>query len=266
MTALRPHPSTVHQWWVLTLRAIAPTWRNGELLISVVLSGIFTVSYYIPLNKMIGEAAPQIGSYGQYLMPLITLQAIYFSGMSGGLRSAIDATGGINRRFGSMPMRPMTPLAARMSANIVRASTSLLTAIVFGHLIGFEFRRGPGYVVAFCVLALLIGGMVTFVGDLAGAISKSPEATSYLLLMPSLILIMLSVGIQPVEVFPGWIQPFVRNQPFSQFIYALQTLAGDATDGAGPPNWPVVGSALAWLGGIMVIAVPLYMHVATRRR
>lgn len=139
MTELSLNPSTVRQWWVLTVRAVAPTWRNGELLISLVLSGIFTVSYYLPLRKMIGDAAPEIGSYAQFLMPLIALQAIYFSGMSGGLRSAIDATEGINRRFGTMPIRPMTPLAARMSANIFRCATALMTAIVFGHLIGFRF-------------------------------------------------------------------------------------------------------------------------------
>lgn len=108
--------------------------------------------------------------------------------------------------------------------------------------------------------------MVTFVGDLAGSVSKSPEATSYLLLMPSLILIMLSVGIQPVELFPSWIQPFVRDQPFSQFVYALRNLAGDATDVAGSPAWPAVGPALAWVAGMMLIAVPLYAHLLTRRR
>ena len=104
---------------------------------------------------------------------------------------------------------------------------------------------------------------MTFVGDLAGAVSKNPEATSYLMLMPSLILIMLSVGIQPVELFPGWIQPFVRNQPFSQFVYALRSLASEATPS---PTWRVVGGpALAWLFGIMVIAVPLYARLLRRR-
>jgi ABC-2 type transport system permease protein len=264
VTAPRPHPSTVGQWWVLTVRAIAPTWRNGELLISVVLSGIFTVSYYVPLKKMIGDVVPDIGSYAQYLMPLITLQAIYFSGMSGGLRSAIDAREGINRRFGAMPIRLMTPLAARMSANLYRSAAALMTAIVFGHIIGFRFHRGLGYTVAFCVLALLIGLMVTFVGDLAGAVSKSPEATSYLLLMPSLILIMLSVGIQPVELFPAWIQPFVRDQPFSQFVYALRALAGGAPDFPSSPIVRIVGAALAWLIGIMLIAAPMYAHVMKR--
>ncbi len=32
-TALRPNPSTFRQWWVLTLRVIAPSLRSGELLI-----------------------------------------------------------------------------------------------------------------------------------------------------------------------------------------------------------------------------------------
>jgi ABC-2 type transport system permease protein len=262
VTTLRPRPSAVGQWWVLSGRAVAPIWRNGELLIAVVLSGIFTASYYIPLKNMIGHAVPQVGGYGQYLMPLITLQAVYFSSMSGGLRSAIDAMDGINRRFGSMPIRPWAPLAARMSANIFRCATSLTTAISFGYLIGFRFQRGVVCAVAFCVLAMLIGMVVTFVGDLAGAVSKNPEATSYLLLMPSLILIMLSVGIQPVELFPAWIQPFVRDQPFSQFVYALRSLASEATPS---PTWRVVAPLLAWLFGIMVIAVPLYARLLRRR-
>lgn len=265
MTTMRATPSTLQQWWVLTCRAIAPTWRNGELLISVVLSGIFTASYYVPLKKMIGDAVPEIGSYAQYLMPLITLQAMYFSGMSGGLRSAIDSTEGINRRFGAMPIRPITPLAARMSANLLRCATALATAVVFGHFIGFRFQGGPFYTVAFCMLALLIGAVLTFVADLVGVMSKNPEATSYLLLMPSLILIMLSVGIQPPELFPRWIQPFVRNQPFSEFVYALRALAGDPTHAIGSPTWATIWPALAWLAGITVSAALSAAHLTKRR-
>lgn len=162
MTAVRPDPSTFQQWWVLTVRAVSPTWRNGELLISILLSGIFTVCYYVPLKQMMGAVAPEVGNYAQYLMPLITLQAIYFSGMSGGLRSALDSAEGINRRFGAMPIRAMTPLAARMSANVYRCTTALVTAIIFGYLIGFRFQRGIVFTAAFCMLALLIGVTVTF--------------------------------------------------------------------------------------------------------
>ena len=52
-------------------------------------------------------------------------------------------------------------------------------------------------------------------------------------MLPQLIFGLLSVGIQPADQFPEWIQPIVRNQPISQCVYALRALAGDTTDAAG---------------------------------
>ncbi len=264
-SAVRPKPSMIQQWWVLTARAIAPTLRNGELLISVVLSGIFTVCYYFPLKQVLGAAA-QGSSYAQYLMPLITLQAIYFAGMSGALRSATDSVERIDRRFRSMPIAAVTPLAARMSANLCRCTTALVTSIGYGYLIGFRFHRDVQYTAAFFLLALLIGVTITFVGDLVGAASKNPEATTYVLLLPALILILLSVGIQPAEEFPGWIQPFVRDQPFSQFIYPLRAMTGAASHATATPTLSVIGPALAWLLGTILIAAALYAYLLARRR
>jgi ABC-2 type transport system permease protein len=160
----------------------------------------------------------------------------------------------------------MTPLAARMSANVYRCATALATAILFGHLIGFRFYRGAAYSIGLCVLVLLIGITQSFVSDLIGIISKNPEAIVHILLLPQLILGIMSVGIQPVEQFPGWTQPFVRDQFNSQFVNALRALAGDATNSAPWPSWSIIGPALAWLAGFVVIGVPLYAFVLRRRR
>jgi ABC-2 type transport system permease protein len=263
-TGARPNPSPFRQWWVLTIRVIAPTVRNGELLIALSLSAVFTASFYLPLKQIMATVVQ--GSYAQYLMPVVALQAVFFAAMSAALRSATDSVHGINRRFGSMPIPAMTPMAARMSGNLYRCATALATAILYGHVIGFRFYRSASYTVGFCLLVLLIGITVSFVGDLIGIVSTNPEATTHILLLPQLILMMLSVGIQPAELFPGWIQPFVRDQFFSQFVYALHALAGDATGSAAWPNWSVVRPALAWLVGILAIAAPLYVVVLWRRR
>ena len=85
------------------------------------------------------------------------------------------------------------------------------------------------YTLGFCALALLIGAALSLVGDLVGAANKNPEATLPIMLVPQVVFGLLSVGLQPVERFPEWIQPFVRNQPMSQFVYALRALAGDST-------------------------------------
>jgi ABC-2 type transport system permease protein len=76
--AVRPTASTVQQWWVLTVRMITPTLRNGELATQVVGSIVFTVGYYIPLKQLMG-VAQAMSSYAQYLTPLIVLQAIWFA-------------------------------------------------------------------------------------------------------------------------------------------------------------------------------------------
>jgi ABC-2 type transport system permease protein len=261
-TSERPRPSALRQWWVLTTRVIAPTVRNGELLIAISLSTVFTASFYIPLRGVMTQILHR--SYAQYLMPSIVLQTVYFAAMSAALRSATDEVDGVSRRFRTMPIPPVVPLAARMSGNVYRCVVGVATAMVWAHVIGFRFERGWPYTLAFFAVVLLIGIVLALVGDLIGIVSTNPESTTHIILLPVLTLGMLSVGFQPAEQFPAWIQPFVRNQVLSQFVNALHTLAGDGT--GSPPAWSVLTPALLWLAGILVLVVYLYSLILGRRR
>ncbi len=73
------------------------------------------------------------------------------------------------------------------------------------------------------MLLLAIGTALSFSADV-GSASRNPEAAMQWLLLPQMILGLLSVGVQPAELFPQWIQPIVRNQPTSQWVYALRAL------------------------------------------
>uniref|UniRef100_UPI0028AB64D3 ABC transporter permease n=1 Tax=Mycolicibacterium sp. TaxID=2320850 RepID=UPI0028AB64D3 len=117
----------------------------------------------------------------------------------------------------------------------------------------------------FVLLALLIGASLALAGDLIGAATRNPEATAPLLLVPQVTLGLASVGLQPTERFPDWIQPFVRNQPLSQFLNALRALAGDSTAAAPPVTWSVIGPSLLWLAGFIVVFTWLHARVAARR-
>jgi len=262
----RPTTSTIQQWWVLTTRGIIPTLRNGELVTQVAASIMFTVGFYIPLKQFMGIYAQQMSSYAQYLMPLIALQAISFAAISGAFRSATDAVEGINRRFRSMPISRLTPLAARMSASMYRCSIALLISLACGHVIWFRFYGALSHTIGFCVLVLLIGAALSFLGDLIGTASQNPEATTHVMMLPQLIFGLLSVGVQPVERFPSWIQGFVRDQPISQFVFALRALAGDSTPAAGEVTWEVVGPTVLWVVSVIVVLIPVYVLVAARRR
>ncbi|MGQ9408431.1 ABC transporter permease [Mycolicibacterium gilvum] len=263
--AVRPRVSAIQQWWVLTVRMIIPTLRNGELATQVVGSIVFTVGYYLPLKQMMGAVQP-LSSYAQYLTPLIVLQAIWFAAISAAFRSATDSVQGINRRFRAMPIPSSTPLAARMTASMYRCCIALAVSVGCGYVIGFRFEAGVLGILGFVGLALLIGAALAIIGDLIGVATQNPEATAPMMLIPQLTLGLASVGLQPVEQFPDWIQGFVRNQPLSQWVYALQALAGDSTDAAPDPTVAVLGSAVAWAVGCIVVALTLHVWVSRRRR
>jgi ABC-2 type transport system permease protein len=266
LTGARPIPSTVQQWWVLTTRMVVPTLRNGEVAVGVASSVAVTASFYLPLNRLMSGPDLPMSSYAQYLMPLIALQAIAFASVSTAFRAATDAVHGLNRRLQALPIAALTPVSARISASFYRCVIGLVVALACGYVIGFRFHRGPLFVMAFCLLVLLAGAALAFMGDVIGTNSRNPAATTQWLLLPQLIFGYLSVGLQPLHRFPEWIQPIVRDQPVSQLVYALQALAGDTGPGAVPVTWSVVGPALAWVAGIFALTLPWAVVVYRRRK
>lgn len=261
----RPPVSSVQQWWVLTTRAITPTLRNGELLTQIAASIMFTIGFYIPLKQIMGVFAQDMSSYAQYLMPLIALQAVAFAAVSAAFRSATDSVEGINRRFNAMPIGRLTPLASRMTASMYRCVVALVISLVCGHIIGFRFHGDLLHTIGFCLLVLVIGATLSFLGDVVGTATENPDATTHMMMLPQLIFGLLSVGVQPVAQFPDWIQGFVRNQPISQFVFALRALAGDSTPGAGEVTWSVLGPVVIWIAALLAILVLLQARVSARR-
>lgn len=262
----RPPTSTPAQWWVLTVRMIRPSLRNGEFLTQLAASIMFTVSFYLPLKQIMGPFIGGMSSYAQYLTPLIALNAVTFAALSAAFRSATDAVQGINRRFKAMPLTRLTPLASRMSASVYRCGLALVLSLICGHVIGFRFYGSVPDTVGFCVLLLLIGTMLSLLGDLIGAATENPDATVPLMLLPTITFGLMSVGLQPADRFPEWIQGFVRDQPVSRFIVAMRALAGDSTPAAGAATWAVLGPAVVWLVGLTALLLTLHRAVAARRR
>jgi ABC-2 type transport system permease protein len=263
-TEVRPSP--LAQWWVLTRRFIAPTLRNGELVVTIASSVVFTAGFYIPLHQIMGTATKTLASsYAQYVMPLIALQAITFAAMSTAFRAATDSVQGINRRFRSMPMTPFAPVGARISAAVYRCTISMAVAVACGYVIGFRFHHSAVCIAAFVLLVIAIGSILSFGADLVGTGSRNPEAMTPLLILPPLIFGLLSTGVQPAQQFPHWIQPIVRNQPVSQFVTALRALAGDAAPYGGALSWSALAPTLAWLCGLTVFLIPTSAMVLSRR-
>ncbi|WP_280264584.1 ABC transporter permease [Nocardia wallacei] len=261
-----PRRSAVRQCWVLALRLVRPSLRNGEVLTALLSPVVFTVGFYVPLNRVMSFAGHGLSSYAQFLMPMIVMQAVSFCGTAAAFRSATDARDGLDARFATMPMPSVAPLAARTVAVGYRIVIALVSALVCGHVIGFRFYGGGWHTAGFLAFSLVLGLLLGLMGDLLGALSRSPEATTQALVLPQLILGMVSTGFAPANQFPRWIQGFARNQPVSQFIGVLRVLAGDRSGRAGAVSWAAVGPGLAWAALGLVVFGGASAVVAVRRQ
>ncbi|MCP9621105.1 antibiotic transporter [Nocardia otitidiscaviarum] len=249
-------PSSLAQWWALTARIVRVMVTKGELVVAVITPLVFTVGFYLPLRAIMNLLNID---YAQYVMPIIVLQTMGFTMMSNAQMAAFEAMTGLTTRMQTMPIGSLVPLLARISAGLVRSVTSLTAALIWGHLIGFRFVAGWGQAILFCVFSLLVGTVLAIGADGLGSLTKSPESLSQALTLPTLIFGMLSCGFVPESRFPEWIQPFVRNQPISQFSFALRDMA------AGGVTWEVLWVPLVWLGGLSVVFIPLAIWASVRR-
>lgn len=257
MTA--PARSSGFQWWVLTSRTLRTSMRAGEFVTALIAPVVFTIGFYLPLQKVISMFGNGVSDFGQFLMPLIALQAIAFTAISAAFLAATDATTGINRRFASMPVSPAVPLSSRVATGLLKCAISSAAALACGHVIGFRFSGSAIETVGFVAFVVVIAVTLIVGADMVGTLSTSPEATTQILVLPQLILGLLSTGFAPIDQFPQWVQPFVRNQPISQFTTALRGLAdGTATGSSLLP-------AVLWLAGMLLLFVPLSLRVNTRR-
>jgi len=230
--------------------------RNGELLLAVIAPVVFGLSFYLPLKFVMQMRGLD---YAQFLMPIIVLQSMAFAAITAAQIAAQESSSGFTARLQTMPVLSAVPLAARMSGRFVRAVVSLIAALGFGYAIGFRFSAGLGQAVLFCAMALAIALVLCLGADALGTLSGSPEATAQALTLPQLILGMLSCGFVPVEGFPEWIQPFVRNQPISQFSIAMRDMA------EGGVTWPVLLPSVLWLAGLAVGCAAIAVWANSRR-
>ncbi|MCX4094200.1 ABC transporter permease [Nocardia sp. alder85J] len=261
-----PRPSALRQCWVLALRLVRPSLRNGEVLTALLAPSVFTIGFFVPLNRVMSGVGHGSGSYAQFLMPMIVMQAVAFCATAAAFRSASDTRDGLDTRFATMPMPLIAPLVARTAAVLYRTAIALAAAVVCGLVIGFRFHGSWWQTVAFVLFALSLGVLLGAIGDLVGGLSGSPEAATQALILPQLILGMVSTGFVPADRFPSWMRAFAHHQPVSRFVAVMRALAGDVPGAGTPVTWGTVGPGLAWTVAGLVVFGGACVLLAVRRQ
>ena len=187
------------------------------------------------------------GSYVDYVVPAIFIEAVLIGGMTTAIGLAEDLKSGIIDRFRSLPMARSAVLAGRTLADLSRSLLSLAIMVGLGLLVGFQFHAGVGSIIAGMALIMVFGYAFSWMYAAIGLATRDPETAQVAGILPFFILMFASNAIVPVATMPTWLQGFARNQPLSVTVAAVRALL------EGGPAASYVWQSLAWSAGIFIV-------------
>lgn len=233
------------------------TWtRMPAYLVTTLLQ---PVMFLMVFRYVFGEAikVTNVGGYVNFLLPGVIAQSIGFAAFGTGVAMAREVGSGVIDRYRSMPIARSAVLFGRLSADSLRMLATVLVMTTLGYAVGFRFQTGPGGAVAMIVMATAFGVAMCSVAAYIGIAIRHLETVQSVGLFWLGPLMFVSTAFVPAASMPGWLPYFAANQPASEVIDAMRSLA------LGGPE-AHLAPALAWLVGIT--ALFSYLGVRAYRR
>ncbi|WP_275539770.1 ABC transporter permease [Streptomyces hyaluromycini] len=228
----------------------------SSLLDSVLMPAMFTVLFVYVFG---GAIAGSRGDYIQYMIPglLGILSLMLATSVSTGMNT--DFRTGLMDRFRTMPISPMSVLAARLISETVRSLLSLSVLLNFGMVLGLRVLSGPLTVLAMDGLIVLFGMAMVWVSVLVGMTMRSAQAAQALSGVVAVPLQFGSSIFAPVSTMPDWLVSFTHYNPLSALADACRELIN------AKPAGESMLTVLLWSCGLTVVAAPLAMARFRRR-
>jgi ABC-2 type transport system permease protein len=231
--------------------------RSPQLIVAGTAQGAL---FLLIFRYVFGGSISHTGSlsYVDYFIPGFVVTSVLFSGMGAAAGIAEDLQGGLFDRLRSLPIRLVSIVSGRVSADTSLLTWGLAVTIFFGVLVGFRPQNGPAAAAAAFGLCVLYGFVFCWLFIGLGLIAGSPQAAQGIsfLVFP---LSFVSSAYVPVDTMPGWMQAFARHQPLTYMSDTVRLLT------EGHPAQQLVGQALhttlpislLWAAGILVVFAPL---------
>jgi len=237
---------------VVTGRNLRHFVRQPQLLIfSTIQPVIFVLLFVYVFGGAVSHSLPNGVSYIDFLLPGIFVQSVAFRASQTQIGLSEDLQRGVVDRFRSMPIARSAVLIGRTAADLVRNVLIILLMVAVGYLLGFRFHGGfaqaIGSIAIVSAFGLALSWIFAFVA-LTVPGTEAAQSAGFIVLFP---LVFASSIFVPVTTFPEWLQAFAKSSPVTLTANAARSYALYA----GTPG--SLGGALAWVGGILAVFIPL---------
>jgi len=243
---------TLRDGYVVSVRNMRHFTRQPQLLLfSTIQPIMFVLLFSYVFGGAIGGSLPDGVSYKDFLLPGIFVQSTAFRATQTAIGLSEDMKRGVIDRFRSMPMARSAVLAGRTLADLVRTIFVIVLMTVVGYAIGFRFGEGPFEAVVSILVVAAFGYALSWIFVYVGLIAKGPEAAQSAGFVAIFPLVFASSIFVPVDTMPDWLQAIANVSPVTATADAARALA------IGGDVWSSLWQVLAWVGGILLVFVPL---------
>lgn len=251
------HFSTLSDILVMVKRNLLRYKRSPQL---VIFSLIQPVMFVLLFAYVFGGAIQtDSGSYINYLLPGILVQTVLFGAMQTGVGLADDLSKGMIDRFRSLPMARSAVLAGRTITETIRNLFVVALMSSVGFLIGFRFQDGFGRFVLALLMTVLFGFAFSWISATIGLVVKNVEVAQTAGFIWVFPLAFASSIFVPIASMKSGIKLFAEHNPVSYTVNVVRALS------LGTPVGDDLWYALAWIGGILVVFVPLAVALYRKR-
>ncbi len=231
--------------------------RSPALLVAGTAQGLL---FLLIFRYVFGGAVAHTGSldYVDFLVPGFVVTGVLFQGMSASSGVADDLAGGLFDRLRSLPIRLLSIVTGRVTADSALVTWGIVVMTAAGFAVGFRLGGTAGAALAALGLTILYGFAFVWLFIFMGLAAGSPQAAQGLsfLVFP---LSFVSSAYVPVSTMPGWMQGFANNQPMTQMINTVRALTG------GPAAQELLGHSvsyylvpsLLWSAALVGVFAPL---------
>ncbi|MGN0117320.1 MAG: ABC transporter permease [Streptomyces albidoflavus] len=229
--------------------------RDPEALFMAILLPVALMLVFV---YFFGGAIDTGSAYVTYVVPGLLVLCAGYGSAGTAMRVTEDMRTGVVDRFRSMGVTGTPMLAGHVAASVVRNILATAMVLSVALLIGFRPAADPlaWLAAAGMLLAYLVA--VSWLAAGVGLLARTPEGASgftfFLMFLP-----YPSSAFVQIETMPTWLHGFAEHQPVTPIIETLRALLLDEPVGSAP--W----AALAWCGGILLVAVAASNALFRRR-
>jgi ABC transporter DrrB family efflux protein len=257
-TAMSPRPAADRRVSAVIRDSVTMSKRNLRLIRRTPqllgFSSALPISFTLLFFYVFGGAVHIEGQrYIDFLIPTMLVLSPLF-GATTAIAMAVDMTGGMIERFRSLPIARSAVLGGRTVADLARSCVVVAIVLVIGLLLGYRFHSPFFASVAALGVVLAFSFAMSWAMAWIGMTLKDPQAASVAAFLPIFLMTFAGAGIVPVRTLPGWLQAFANVQPISVTINAVRVLT------QGGPVFHPLWQSLAWIGGFLVVFMPLAVH------